>query len=305
MLVQDVLRRAHEATKLRVKYKLGAGGMTAGSVSPGSECDCSGFACWALGISRLVIDPFYLRLNGGWANTDGMLADGRAAGGIFDAVPAGHARPGDLIVFGRGPGRRYGHVGVITQTLHGQPTRVVHCSAANTPTAVQETGADVFANHHATVIRHKELVDHEGQELLGNPPPILFRDIYCTEFGGGSESGMPSAYGGKVNPEAHEVSLPARVRNRLRWVIVENEANDRSVRCRVNDVGPWNTHDAYWEHLGGRPRAEDQFHNRKVADNGLVPTNRAGLDATPAVMEALGVPGKLNARAVIVRWWFA
>src|SRR6266850_1981676 len=36
-----------------------------------------------------------------------------------------------------------------------------------------------------------------------------FTNITATEFGGGSEAGMESAYGGTVNPTALEISLPA------------------------------------------------------------------------------------------------
>jgi hypothetical protein len=128
-------------------------------------------------------------------------------------------------------------------------------------------------------------------------------DILSTEFGGGNETGMPSAYGGIVNPDQPQASLPARVPASRRRIEVENQTNRKTVMCFVNDVGPWNTHDAYWDH-GSRPAAEEQHHDGTVAENGHIPTNDAGLDLTPAAMLALGVGGAVNTRKVRVTWKF-
>lgn len=108
-------------------------------------------------------------------------------------------------------------------------------------------------------------------------------NILSTEFGGGSEAGMPSAYGGTVDPNQPQASLPARIARSQRQIQVTNLGNNRSVTCFVNDVGPWNTHDSYWEH-GTRPASEAQTQNGEMAENGQVPTNEAGLDLTPAAM---------------------
>jgi hypothetical protein len=131
-----------------------------------------------------------------------------------------------------------------------------------------------------------------------------FTNIAATEFGGGSESGMDSAYGGKVNPNRPEVSLPAKVANSKRSVRVISVNSGRSVVCKVNDVGPWNTRDKYWEG-SGRPLAEEQYRNRTPAQNGQVPSNDAGIDLTPAVYDALGIAGPVNTRQTHVDWEFA
>jgi hypothetical protein len=128
-------------------------------------------------------------------------------------------------------------------------------------------------------------------------------NIVSTEFGGGNEAGMPSAYGGTVDPNRPQASLPARVPRSKRQIRVSNPANGRSVVCLVNDVGPWNTHDAYWDN-GRRPAAESQHQNHQPAENGHVPSNAAGLDLTPAAMLALGVAGPINTRQVTVNWQF-
>lgn len=134
-------------------------------------------------------------------------------------------------------------------------------------------------------------------------PARRFENIYATEFGGGDERGMPSAYGGKVNPDACEASLPARVLAARRLIIVENPKNLRQISFLINDVGPWNTADAYFDG-SGRPAAEQQFAEKTRAQNKRVPTNPAGIDLTPAGMDALGIPGKPGTRSALVNWWF-
>jgi hypothetical protein len=129
-------------------------------------------------------------------------------------------------------------------------------------------------------------------------------NILSTEFGGGNEAGMPSAYGGTIDPNRAQASLPARVARSRRQIRVTNSNNNRSVTCFVNDVGPWNMHDTYWDQ-GIRPAAEAQYQSGEPAENGQVPTNDAGLDLTPAAMLALGVSGAINTRQVKVDWQFA
>jgi uncharacterized protein (TIGR02594 family) len=113
-------------------------------------------------------------------------------------------------------------------------------------------------------------------------------NIFATTFGGDGDT-QRSAYGGMVNPHALEVALPARVpadKRQIR-VRVANPPGDW-VECRVNDVGPWNTRDKYWE-SGARPMAEAQKDSGETAQNGSVPSNHAGIDLTPAVFEALRI----------------
>src|SRR4029077_10271612 len=57
------------------------------------------------------------------------------------------------------------------------------------------------------------------------------------------------------------------------------------VTCDIGDVGPWNTHDPYWQ-TGGRPQAETG------TDMGGRHTNLAGIDLSPAVARATGIDGK-------------
>jgi hypothetical protein len=114
---------------------------------------------------------------------------------------------------------------------------------------------------------------------------------------------MSSAYGGKVNPNEPQASLPARVASDQRRIRVLNPTNGRIAVCLVNDVGPWNTKDAYWK-TETRPRAEAQFALKQKADNKQIPSNPAGLDLTPGAYDALGIPGTVNTRSAKLDWEF-
>jgi Subtilase family/N-acetylmuramoyl-L-alanine amidase len=130
------------------------------------------------------------------------------------------------------------------------------------------------------------------------------RRIYSTEFGGGSDYPQESAYSGIVDPDQPQAALPAKLPSSTRHILVTNSANGRSVYCLVNDRGPWNLNDAYWAD-NRRPATEYQMENGIPAENGSVPTNPAGIDLTPAAMQALGVMGPINSRSALVNWQFA
>lgn len=113
------------------------------------------------------------------------------------------------------------------------------------------------------------------------------KGIVATMFGGDGDS-ETSAYGGMVDPDQMQVALPARLPSDRRQVRVFRGDNI-SVVCRANDIGPWNTNDAYWEAADGRPSSEKQRASKTRAQDGHVPTNSAGIDMTPAVFAALGI----------------
>ena len=145
--VDDLLARARSAIGRGVRYRLGAGGMDPRGEGPGNvnnECDCSGFVCWALGISRQTDHPLYVRFNGGWINTDAMVHDAQSSTGFFTRI--GEPRVGCIVVYGSSPPRRkVGHVGIVTAV---EPeARVLHCSHGNARAgdAICETAVTVFS----------------------------------------------------------------------------------------------------------------------------------------------------------------
>jgi hypothetical protein len=119
---------------------------------------------------------------------------------------------------------------------------------------------------------------------------MRFIGITATVFGGPSDSmsGQQTAYqtpGDWWNRPG--VALPARINGPRPLVRVVHQG--RSVDCEIVDVGPWNDvpGDRYWE-TGTRPKAEQGL----VDDHGRVPTNKAGIDLTPAAANAIGLQGK-------------
>src|SRR5687767_609431 len=135
-------------------YWLGAGGFDPNAPTPGSKSDCSGYVCWMLGRSRVTTNPLYMKFNGGWVNTDGMIHDAKSCLGFFTQIP--EPKVGCLLVYGgaasKAP-RKIGHVGIVTAVggvehdYTGDVLRVRHCSMGNyrrTGDAIQETGPEVF-----------------------------------------------------------------------------------------------------------------------------------------------------------------
>jgi len=107
--------------------------------------------------------------------------------------------------------------------------------------------------------------------------------IVATVFGGPSDPNK-SAYADRwISDDELGVALPARFSGERPLVRVIY--NGKSVVASVVDVGPWNTNDPYWER-GARPQAESG------TDRQGRPTNRAGIDLTPAAARAIGLPGK-------------
>jgi hypothetical protein len=162
MTSNEILNRARSAAGKSIKYKLGGGGMSPKAATPANmnkECDCSGFACWVLGISRHTDHPLYVRFNDGWINTDAIVHDANESTGFFSRVDT--PMPGDLLVFpSRPPKRKVGHVGIITdvKSKNGKivPARVIHCSHGNHRSqgdAICETDASVFETGDAIIAR--------------------------------------------------------------------------------------------------------------------------------------------------------
>lgn len=170
MIATDITRRAFAGISMLVDYRLGAGGRDPASPTPADDegdCDCSGFVAWCLGISRKVTQPAYVRFNGGWLSTDGMVHDALTVGGILDQVPHDDdARPGDVVVYGNGP--RVGHCGILvrTATLGAQypiqkwdPSKprdyweIAHCAAGTSPGhAIRVTSMERFTRGARSVV---------------------------------------------------------------------------------------------------------------------------------------------------------
>jgi hypothetical protein len=119
--------------------------------------------------------------------------------------------------------------------------------------------------------------------IAGPAPPIATgrqTDIVATMFGG-----QGSAYGGAIDDNANGVALPFHFTGERPKVRVTAKRSGQSIVCDIVDVGPWNTHDPYWQ-TGSRPQAETGTDMRGRN------TNRAGIDLTFAAAKALQIDGK-------------
>jgi hypothetical protein len=129
------------------------------------------------------------------------------------------------------------------------------------------------------------------------PKPLTdetFVRITATVFGGKIDDERSAYDGHHIGDDELAVALPARFSGRRPRVEVTNQATGKRVVCTIEDVGPWEEHDPYWERTGGRPKAESGKDTRGRT------TNRAGIDLSPAAARAIGLNGmgKVNWRFV-------
>jgi len=125
-------------------------------------------------------------------------------------------------------------------------------------------------------------------------------DIEATEFGGGSDH-QDSAYPDIdwINDTTRGVALPYKWKETPRpRIVVKGPSGE--IETEIVDLGPWNTNDPDYVLGTARPLAEEQHDEGTEAQNGQVPTNRAGIDLTPPIADAVGISGKGS-----VSWRFA
>jgi len=163
---ERTLNRARQTTGKGVRYQLGKGGFDP-SRKMTSQCDCSGFVAWAIGIPR-ELPPG----SQNWLQTTSYWEGGGSAGaGLFDPVAESFAVPGDIIVYPDRGGKQ-GHMGIISAAESGRVTKVIHCSSGNDRDfndAIQETAPDVFRRVAKTRIMR---VDYPAlRDLFDLPEP--------------------------------------------------------------------------------------------------------------------------------------
>lgn len=106
----ETQRRIEHAATVAVKYKLGRGGYEWLADELGELADCSGFVCWALGLSR---KPSPVG-DGVWWSTDSIRADAVGDQAVFRQVEPG-SQPA-FVVYGDyrlGGAVRQGHIGFV------------------------------------------------------------------------------------------------------------------------------------------------------------------------------------------------
>jgi hypothetical protein len=121
------------------------------------------------------------------------------------------------------------------------------------------------------------------------PPPQQSSAVRHTDIEATVWSDAIGAYGA-IDVTGHGASLPLRFPADRRRITVF--ADGKSITVPILDDGPWNTTDYDYVLGAARPRVERQFAEKLAADNGRVPTNRAGIDLLPATARYLGIDGK-------------
>jgi hypothetical protein len=139
MTATQLIARARSQLGKKTRYKLGGGGYGIDKPRAGGggghdpdQCDCSGFVCWALNISRMTSNEYYkLKLKTEWISTVSMFADCGDSAGLFRVVDG--PQVGCIIVYPDGAlgKRKQGHVGIVTQVEQGSVKAIIHCSAGN------------------------------------------------------------------------------------------------------------------------------------------------------------------------------
>jgi hypothetical protein len=98
--------------------------------------------------------------------------------------------------------------------------------------------------------------------------------IWMTEFSGSGDHENNAYTGDKIDPTQIGFSLPFKFDQPLPWVRVFY--NGKAVEGPLFDVGPGHTNDPFWNEKNGRPQTEEKG-------------NGAGIDATPAAWDAIGI----------------
>lgn len=153
MTPADLIKRARSQLGKNIRYKLGAGGYGVDKPAPGGggghapdQCDCSGFVCWALNISRLTSNEYYkLHLKTEWISTVSMHRDCGDSAGLFRQLDA--PQPGCIVVYPDGVLGAQGHVGIVTALdAAGQVRAIIHCSSGNFKKTGDAIGENLDAN---------------------------------------------------------------------------------------------------------------------------------------------------------------
>jgi len=161
----QTLKRALSAQFRGTVYKLGKGGFNPTKPLT-SQCDCSGFIAWAIGIPR-ELPPGSNK----WLSTNEYWAGGKPVkAGLFSQIPIEEATVGNLLVY-PDKGGNQGHIALI---VDADDWRIIHCSNGNYENfrdAIQISSPDIFlyGNHNsrAMAINYDVLKRMVTHDILG------------------------------------------------------------------------------------------------------------------------------------------
>lgn len=124
-----------------------------------------------------------------------------------------------------------------------------------------------------------------GRHFRPQKIPSNQTEIVASVFGGANDYNVSAYDEDKVlNDTDLYVALPDRFEGERPQVKVYNRYNGKSATASIEDVGPWNIDDPYWD-KGTRPQAETG------TDMTGRETNSAGIDLSPALANMLDIDG--------------
>jgi uncharacterized protein (TIGR02594 family) len=197
-------------------------------------------------------------------------------------TPAASPQPGDVLVFDFGDGDHH-----VTLYEQSQESSYI-CLGGNQSHQVK---LSTYPKSQCIDMRRPPAADAAIQVVAPDVPVHHFTGITATVFGGAADPNTSAYDGHLIDDTELGVALPFHFQGAPPPVRLWNDG--KSVVCKIVDVGPWNTNDPYWQ-TGARPQAESGV------DSSGRPTNRAGIDLTPAAARAIAISGK-----GLVDWEFA
>lgn len=184
----------------------------------------------------------------------------------------------------------------IQSEIHGDVTVVI-----NDERVVGHEGCEHVIDLTISLVGDVTLVIN-GEEFHNKPQdeegeiPWNQKDIEATVFGG-SDDPNDSAYPPYDRLDGDRdlfVALPFKFTQDPR-PLVRVFHGELSAEAEIMDVGPWMTTDNYWE-KGTRPIAETCHMEGTPLPSGpnagKVPSNKAGIDLSPALADKIGIEGK-------------
>lgn len=124
------------------------------------------------------------------------------------------------------------------------------------------SGANAHTEHiHISVMGDKSEYDDPSPwqinsmaTISGLPSTKRSSNIVATVFGGTTDLNRSAYDNHFISDTELGVALPSHIAGVRPQVRVINPGTSNAVLCNIVDIGPWNTHDPYWE-TGTRPQA--------------------------------------------------
>jgi len=162
----------------------------------------------------------------------------------------------------------------------------------------QEQGRDEVRKRLELLKQFDKTTEDTVEKMQRLERALAWHEVWATREG---LVGKTTASGKVIGAADVFVALPSRSALGKRVCV---QYGDKSVFCKVEDVGPWSTKDEYWFRNGTRPAAEQ---GERLPDSMKKkygpPKNMSGIDLSDGLWEVLGIPKGQG--LAYVKWRFA